>query len=80
MTSGSSAAQRGRALEQQVAAYFASHGYHVETDRVLVGRSGGRHEIDVLGDKSDALTSFRVAVEYKAWNSPIEKDVVSKLH
>lgn len=80
MTTGSSAAQRGRALEQQIAGYFAAHGYHVETNRVLVGRSGGRHEVDVLAEKSDALTSFRIAVECKAWSSPIEKDVVSKLH
>lgn len=63
-----------------MAAYFAGHGYHVETNKVLVGRSGGRHEIDVLAEKFDALTSFRVAVECKAWASPIEKDVVSKLH
>ncbi|MGV1009495.1 MAG: restriction endonuclease [Dermatophilaceae bacterium] len=80
MVAGSSAAERGHALEQQVAAYFTSHGYQVETNRVLIGRSGGRHEVDVLAEKSDALTSFRIAVECKAWNSPIEKDVVSKLH
>ncbi len=47
---------------------------------MLVGRSGGRHEGDVLAEKSDALTSFRIAVECKAWNSPIEKEVVSELH
>ena len=46
----------------------------------MTGRSGGRHEIDVLAEKSDPLTSFRIAVECKAWHAPVEKDVVSKLH
>ena len=36
--------------------------------------------MDVLATKSDALTTYRVAVECKAWQSPIEKDVVAKLH
>jgi len=49
-------------------------------NEVLTGRSGGRHEIDVLAEKADALTTFRVAIECKAWQQPIEKDVVSKLH
>jgi len=80
VVSVSSSAARGRALEQHVAAYFSHHGYAVETNQVLTGRSGGRHEIDVLAEKRDALTDFRVAVECKAWASPIEKDVVSKLH
>ena len=75
-----SPAERGRRLEQHIAAFFASYGYVVQSNRVLTGRSGGRHEIDVLAEKTDPLTSFRIAVECKAWNNPIEKDVVSKLH
>lgn len=74
-----SAIERGRALEQQIAAFFASHGYQVRTNVVLEGRSGGRHEIDVLAEKSDALTTYRVAIGCKAHQQPIEKDVVSKL-
>ena len=34
----------------------------------------------MLAEKSDAPAPFRVAIECKAWNTPIEKDVVSKLH
>jgi hypothetical protein len=34
----------------------------------------------VLATKEDGVTSFRVLVECKAWNLPIEKDVVSKAH
>ena len=48
-------------------------------NEVREGRSDGSHEVDVLAEKSDALTTFRVAVECKAWQQPIEKDVVSKL-
>lgn len=54
-------------------------GYEARTNVVLEGRSGGRHEIDVLAEKSDGITTFKVAVECKAWATPIEKDVVSKL-
>ena len=70
----------GRDLEQRVAAFLAGHGYATRCNVVLEGRSGGRHEIDVLAEKSDALTTFRVGVECKAWQQPIEKDVISKLH
>src|SRR5262245_42805170 len=75
-----SAAETGRRLEQQMAVFFQTHGYAARCNEVLEGRSGGRHEIDVYAEKSDALTTFRVAVECKAWQHPIEKDVVSKLH
>jgi hypothetical protein len=73
------AADQGRRLEQRVAAFFESSGYATRCNEVREGRSGGRHEIDVLAEKSDALTTFRVAVECKAWQHPIDKDVVSKL-
>ena len=72
-------AATGRDLEQRVATYFGQHGYETRCNAVLEGRSGGRHEIDVLAEKSDPLTTFRLAVECKAWQQPIEKDVVSKL-
>lgn len=63
-----------------MAEFFRSHGYDARCNQVLEGRSGGRHEVDVLAVKSDALTTFKVGVECKAWQQPIEKDVVSKLH
>lgn len=71
---------QGRELERRIAAHFTLHGYTVRCNEVLVGRSGSRHEIDVLAEKADALTTYRVAVECKAWAQPIEKDVVAKLH
>lgn len=72
--------EHGRRLEASIAAYFAANGYTVRTNQWREGRSGGRHEIDVLAERSDALTTVTIAVECKAWQSPIEKDVVSKLH
>jgi hypothetical protein len=75
-----SSADRGRRLEQDVGAFFQRNGYAVRLNQIMDGRSGGRHEIDVLAEKADALTSFRVAIECKAWGVPIEKDVVTKLN
>jgi len=69
---------KGAALEQKVATLLRSMGYDVKTNVIITGRSGARHELDVVGEKSDQLTTFRVAVECKAWEQPIEKDVVAK--
>ena len=73
------AVNRGGDLERLVEEYFASSGYETERNVVREGRSGGRHELDVLATKSDGVTTFTVLVECKAWNQPIEKDVVAKL-
>jgi hypothetical protein len=79
-TRAGAAVARGRALEREVAALFAGHGYRVETNVVREGRSGARHEIDVLAERPDALTRSRVLVECKARAEPIEKDVVATAH
>lgn len=73
-------AERAHLLEEHIGRHFAANGYIVRRNAHLEGRSGGRHEVDVLAEKSDALTTFQVAVECKAWESPIEKDAVSKLN
>jgi len=73
-----SAAEKGIDLEQRIAAFFLEHGYSATTNQVLTGRSGGRHEIDVLAQRNDGVTSYRVAIECKAWQAPINKDVVAK--
>src|SRR5262249_20729690 len=78
-TGVTTAADRAQLLEERIGEHFAAHGYLVRRRVQAEGRSGGRHEIDVLAEKSDPLTTFRLAVECKAWGSPIEKDVVSKL-
>jgi Restriction endonuclease len=70
---------KGHLLEQQIAAFLQQHGYVVSTNVLAAGRSGATHELDVVGDKSDGLTSFRLVVECKAWTSAIDKEVVYKL-
>jgi hypothetical protein len=72
-------AERAHLLEERIGDHFSAHGYVVRRNAHLEGRSGGTHEVDVLAEKSDPLTTFRLAVECKAWESPIEKDAVSKL-
>lgn len=69
---------KGSDLERRVAALLESLGYTTRLNVVLTGRSGATHEIDVIGEKSDQLTTFTIAVECKAWEHPIEKDVVAK--
>lgn len=70
---------KGRNLEQEIAHFLSANGYAVRANVVEAGRSGASHELDVVGDKSDGLTTFRLVVECKAWSSPIDKDVVFKL-
>ncbi|MEX2646449.1 MAG: restriction endonuclease [Gaiellaceae bacterium] len=67
-----------RELEARIGAYFTANGYDTQLNVIREGRSGGRHEMDVFAVKSDGITSFAVMVECKAWNTPIEKDIVSK--
>ena len=45
---------------------------------VREGRSGARHEIDVLAEKGDGLTTFSLMVECKAWDRPVDKEVLAK--
>lgn len=73
------ASDKGRLLEEGIEAFFRQHGYETRRNLILEGRSGGRHEIDVYAEKSDGITTFKIAVECKAWEKPIEKDVVSKI-
>ena len=70
--------EKGTQLEGDIAGVFAAHGYRVETNVVREGRGGTRHEIDVLAEKTDDLLTLTVAIECKAWSSPIDKAVVSK--
>ena len=71
--------EKGSELERRIAEFLRTHGYAVSTNVVREGRSGARHELDVVAEKHDGLTSFQLVVECKAWESPIDKDVVYKL-
>ena len=72
--------EKAAELEQKIAAAFATAGYRVRTNDVREGRSGATHEVDVLAEKTDDLLTLSVAIECKAWASPIDKDVVAKLN
>lgn len=71
--------EKGHELERKIEKFFQLNGYATQRNVVLEGKSGGKHEIDILAEKSDGITTFRVMAECKAWNKPIEKDVVSKV-
>lgn len=72
--------EKGTELEQKIADVFSANGYRVQTNVVREGRSGASHEVDVLAEKTDDLLTLSVAIECKAWNSPIEKDVIAKFN
>ena len=65
-------------FEHVVDALFRSHGYQTQTNVVVVGRSGARHEIDVLAFRSDGLLEARIGVECKNWAQPIDTAVVAR--
>lgn len=71
--------EKGQELESKIERFFQLKGYKTQRNIVLEGKSGGKHEIDVLAEKSDEVTTFRLMIECKAWDKPIEKDVVSKV-
>ena len=70
---------RGADLERRIEQYLTLHGYACRRNVVAEGRSGGRHEVDVLAERSDGVTGYRLAVECKAHHLPIDKEVVVKL-
>lgn len=75
-----SALEKGHKLEEKIEKYFQLNGYKTKRNFIVEGNSGSKHEIDVFAEKSDAVTSIKIMVECKAWDKPIEKDVVSKAH
>lgn len=72
--------EKGYKLEEKIEKYFQLNGYRTERNVVIEGKSGAKHEIDVFAEKSDIVTTIRLMIECKAWDTPIEKNVVSKVH
>jgi hypothetical protein len=75
----SSEKEQGPDLREHVAAILRGHEYKVATDVVLEGRSGACHELGLVGEKFDGLTTFRVVVACLEQGRPIDDDVVCKL-
>jgi hypothetical protein len=69
-----------RRLAGAVADYLAAHGYRVSRGVSMRGRSGARHDIDVLAERSDDVTSYRLMVQCSGANAPIDDDVVAGAH
>ena len=63
-----------------VADYLSRHGYRTATNVSLRGRSGASYDIDVLAEKSDEVTTYRMLVECKSWDEPVEKQVLAGVH
>ncbi len=45
----------------------------------IQGKSGVKHQIDVLTSQSDSTTTAKTAIECKYWNKKVSKDAVMKL-
>jgi len=71
---------KGIYFEKFVAELFRKAGFIVEHNVVLAGRSGVKHQVDVLVSYRTPITTFRALVECKNWFKPVNKDVVMKVH
>ena len=72
-----------RLLPRRIAAvadYLSRHGYRTATNVSLRGRSGASYDVDLLAEKSDDVTTFRMMVECKSWDVPVEKQVLATVH
>ena len=71
--------EKGLELEKLVAEIFRAKGYYVKHNVKLIGRSGVEHQIDVYAEYKAPLHTSKIIVECKAYDKPIDKDVVMKL-
>ena len=67
-------------IGQAVAEYLARHGYRVARDVALRGRSGANHTLDVLAEKSDEVTTYRLMVHCRDWDTAVDRDTVAGVH
>jgi hypothetical protein len=65
-------------FEHMIDALFRAHGYSTQTNSIIHGRSGARHEIDVLAERAEGLLAARIGVECKNWAQPIDTAVVAR--
>ncbi len=71
--------EKGLELERLVAQLFSSKGYFVKHNMKFRGRSGVEHQIDVYAEYRAPLHTSRIIIECKAYDKPVDKDVVMKL-
>lgn len=65
-------------FEHVIDALFRSRGFVTQTNAIIVGQSGARHEIDVLASRREDLLETRVGIECKNWAQPIDTAVVAR--
>ena len=70
----------GSRLQSAVADYLSRHGYRTATNLSLRGRSGAAYDVDVLAEKSDDVTSFRMMVECKSADVVVDKQLLASVH
>lgn len=63
-----------------IADHLAQNGYRVARQVTLRGRSGASHVVDVLGEKADAVTTFRVMAHCGTWDTNVDRDVLGAIH
>lgn len=58
------------------------HGVKIEghgKDCTVIGKSGVKHQIDVLTSHSDGIHSYRTMIECKYWDQNVNKDIIMKV-
>ena len=63
-----------------IADHLGQNGYRVARHVSLRGRSGATHVVDVLAEKTDAVTTFRVMVHCGTWDTNVDRDVLGAIH
>ncbi len=71
--------EKGVELEKLITRLFEAKGYYAKHNALLVGRSGVKHQIDVYAEYKAPLHTSRIIVECKAYDKPVNKDIVMKL-
>ena len=67
----------GKSLEECIVNVFSKLGFEASKEKVR-GRSGVKHEIDVLARKDLEGLTFKAGVECKNWKNTVGKDVVER--
>ena len=71
--------KKGLELEKLIAKLFKVKGYETKHNVKLIGRSGVKHQIDVLAEYRAPLHVSRIIIECKSYDKPIDKDIIMKL-
>jgi len=69
-----------RQLMAALADYLAARGYRVTQGVSVRGRSGARHAVDILAERADDVTSYRLMIQCSAADAPIDANVLAGAH